>query len=296
MSVKLGTIELTRLQSIEIDEGRNLVEHRLPGGSGSVFQDLGRRAIRLRMRGLLLGETALEQIETLRKAHAEATPLQFVADIVVGTELTDVMIDDFEVQQVPGYTFRYEFTLQVQQWTEPPEPPAAAIAAVNLEVGFDAASWGDQALALAGVLDSPAGLAGLLGDSPNLLARVDAGELGQAVVGALGGLNPSDFGHLLSAVSGVDPNKAIAFVEGLAAPGNIADVFNVLASSGLDFLQDLAGVDLSSVSNLVKGLLGGPEFLAKFDKVREAAQALVDEVTSFDPLAATAPLAGGPSA
>ena len=296
MSVTLGDIELTRLQSVEVDEGRNLVEHRLPGGSGSVFQDLGRGAIRLNMRGLLLGEVSLEQIEALRSAHAEATPLQFSADIAVGTELTDVLIETFEVHQVPGYTFRYEFTLRVREWTEPPEPAGAATAAVDQEVASDAATWNDEALALGGALDDPGGLAGLLGENGNLLSRINVGELAQAVLGALGGLDPSDFAHLLSALTGIDPTKVIELVEALSEADSLADVFDILAGSGLDLLEELTGLDLSEASALVQAFLGGPEFLDKLEQVRQAAADLLAEIQGFDPIAAAQPLAGGPSA
>ncbi|MCA9696847.1 MAG: DNA circularization N-terminal domain-containing protein, partial [Myxococcales bacterium] len=191
MSVRLGDIELTRLQGVEVDEGRNLVEHRVPGGSGSVFQDLGRGALRLTMTGLLLGEGALQEIETLRAAQAESEPLQFSGDIAAGSELTDVIIEDFRVEQVPGYTFRYEFVLRVREWTEPPAPAGAALANVDAEIAGDAAGWNDSALALGGALDNPGGLAGLLSGDGSLLSRIDIGELAQAVIGAIGGLDPS---------------------------------------------------------------------------------------------------------
>ncbi len=294
MSVRLGDIELTRLQAVEVDEGRNLVEHRLPGGSGSVFQDLGRGAIRLIMRGLLLGEEALQEIETLRSAHAEATALQFSADIAAGSDLTDVIIEDFQVHQVPGYTFRYEFELKIREWTEPPAPAGAGNAAVDQEVAADAASWNEDALALGGALDDPGGLAGLLGDAGELLSRVNIGELAQAVIGAIGGLDPSDFAHLVSAITGIDSEKLIGLIDALAEADSLADVFEILAGSGLEVLEELTGIDLPDASNLVTAFLGGPEFLDKLDKVRQAAAALLDEIKGFDPLAAAQPLAGGP--
>jgi hypothetical protein len=295
MSVRLGDIELTRLQAVEVDEGRNLVEHRLPGASGSVFQDLGRGAIRLRLRGLLLGEAALQDIETLRSAHADATPLQFSADIAVGSQLTDVLIEDVQVHQVPGYAFRYEFELLVREWTEPPEPAGAATAAVEREVAADAAAWNDEALALGGAMDSPGGLAGLLADAKGLLSRIDVAELAQAVIGAIGGLDPSDFAHLVSALTGIDSDKLIKLIDALSEADSLSDVFGILAGSGLEILEELAGIDLPNASNLVKAFLGGPEFLDKLDKVRKAAAALLDEVKGFDPLEAVQPLQGGPA-
>lgn len=294
MSVRLGDIELVRLQTVEVDEGRNLVEHRLPGSTGSVFQDLGRGAIGLRMGGLLLGEEALREIETLRAAHADGTPLSFSGDIAVGTELTDVVIEDFQVHQVPGHRFRYEFTLRVREWTEPPEPAGAAVAAVDQEVAADAGGWNDQAVSLGGALGDPGALANMLGMDPELFSRIDFGELVQAVTGAIGGLDAADFAHLLSALTGVDPNLVIDLVEALEEADSLEDLFQIMAGSGIELLEQLTGVDLSEASALVKAFLGGPEFIDKLDKVRRAAQALIDDLQGFDPFGELGELAGGP--
>jgi hypothetical protein len=294
MSVRLGDIELTRLQVVEVDEGRNLVEHRLPGGAGSVFQDLGRGAIGLNLAGLLLGEVALREIETLRAAHADATPLAFSADIAVGSELTDVVIEDFQVYQTPGHTFRYEFSLRVREWTEPPEPAGAAVDAVDAEVAADAEQWNEEAVALGGAMDDPGALAALIAGDPDFLSRVNLDELTQAVLGALGGLDAEDFGHLLAAISGVEPGMVVDLVTSLAKADSLADVFEILTGSGLELLEQLTGVDLSGASALVQAFLGGPEFLDKLAKVREAAEALVAEVQDFAPFGELESLAGGP--
>lgn len=294
MTVRLGDIELTRLQVVEVDEGRNLVEHRLPGSAGSVFQDLGRGAIGLYLEGILLGEEALREIEALRTAHAEATPMGFSADIAVGTELTEVLIEDFQVHQVPGYQFRYHFSLRVREYTEPPEPAGAATAAVDAGVEADAETWNEDALALGGALDDPGGLAGLISGDGSLLSRVNLGELAQAVVGAIGGLDPSDFAHLVSAITGVDPELLNDLFTALAEADSLGDLFDIMAGAGLDVLEQLTGIDLSAASDLVKAFIGGPEFLDKLDQVRKAAEALLDEIKSFDPLGEIGTLQGGP--
>ncbi|EDM74217.1 hypothetical protein PPSIR1_14710 [Plesiocystis pacifica SIR-1] len=295
MTVQLGDIELTRLQGVEVDEGRNLVEHRLVGATGSVFQDLGRGSIRLILRGLLLGEVALEEIETLRSAHADGTPLRFSGDVAVGSEITEVLIEDFEVHQIPGYAFRYEFTLRVREWTEPPEAPGAALAAVDAEVAADGLGRVEEGVAIGGALDDPGALAALIDGNPDFLSRIDVGELAQAVLGALGGLDAMDFAHLASALTGVDVDKFVGLVEALAEADSLGDVLGILADEGIDLLEEITGIDLSEASALVQAFVGGPEFINKLQEVTDAAQALLDTIADFDPLAEVEPLAGGPS-
>lgn len=285
MAVRLGDIELRRLQQVEVDEGRNLVEHRLPGASGSVFQDLGRGSVRLHLRGLLLGEPALDEIETLRTAYADGTPMQFSADVAIGSELTDVIIEDFEVEQIPGHAFRYEFRLRVREYSEPPEPAGAALASVDAEISADGLGRVQEGIDIGGALDNPGALAALISGNPDFLSRIDVGALSQAVLGALGGLDPTDFANLASALTGIDADKFVGLVEALAEADSLGDVIGILAGEGIDLLEEISGIDLSEASALVKAFVGGPEFINQLAEVTAAAQALLDTLLDFNPLA-----------
>ena len=60
-----------------------------------------------------------------------------------------------------------------------------------------------------------------------------------------------------------------------------------------DELEDLTGIDLDVVSALIKGVLGGTDFLQRLKAVADAAAALVDELRDFDLLAGLSSLAQG---
>jgi hypothetical protein len=102
MSVRIGKIELTGVQDLHTEEARTLVEQRVPEQQGSVFQDLGREPVTILIDGLLFGEESLSALETLRQAHAKAEPQSFAADLVVGTDLTEVIIEDFGFARWPA--------------------------------------------------------------------------------------------------------------------------------------------------------------------------------------------------
>lgn len=298
MGIRLGRIELKSLQRVLVDEGRKLVEHPLPSGTGSVFQDLGRGAFRLRLDGVLLGEESLRQIEELRAAQAKGSPLAFSADIAVGSDLTDVIVENFVVHQVPGYRFRYQFTLQLREWVEPPPPPGAALAAVGQGIAGDAAKWSASAVALGGALTEPGALADVLAGDSNLLSRLSLEELEKAATGNLGRQGRGGFGRLLAAVGRIDPGTLIQFVTRLSQVENVGDLFQLLRESGINLLEE-AGIDLGELGDLgaiVQGFLGGPEFLDRLARVRRAAQALLDEIRDFDPLGELAELEQGPGA
>jgi len=295
MSIQLGDIALTRLRAVEVDEDRNLVEFRMPGATGSVFQDLGRGALRLILRGVLLGEQALRDIEVLRAAHAEAMPLSFSGDIAVGSEITDVLIELFEVRQVPGHTFRYEYLLRVREWTEPPPAAGAELAVVDDEVALDADEWSAQSEAIAAGLSDPGALADALADNPSLLARIDLAELTQAVLGALGGLDAGDFANLLGAISGIDPDTVLGLIDALGDADSLEDLFQILTDEGINLLEELTGIDLSEASEIVQAFLGSIDYVDKIKNVIDAAQGLLDEIQAFNPGDAFAALQGAPS-
>lgn len=296
MTIQLGDIALTRLQVVEVDEPRHLVELRAPGARGSVFQDLGRGAVRLTLVGIFLGEQALRDIEVLRQAHASASPLSFSGDVAVGSEITDVVIEHFEVHQLPGHAFRYEYRLRVGEWTEPPRSAQDELVVVDDQIAAEADQWAAQGQRLAAGLTDPAALASALEADPSLLARIDVGELAQAVLGALGGLDAKDFAHLLAAISNVDPARALELIEALGEADSLEELLQLVSDEGIDLLEQLTGIDLSQASSVVRAFLGGIDFIDKIRDVLAAARALVDALVELDPGATLEQLGQGATA
>ena len=215
MSVRIGKIELSGVQDLHTEEARTLVEQRVPEQQGSVFQDLGREPVTILIDGLLFGEESLSALETLRQAHAKAEPQSFAADLVVGTDLTDVIIEDFKVRQVAGYKDRYRFSLRLREHIEAPEASGAAMADVNAQVSADGAAWGDASLAAAGVLQDPASLPAALAANPALLDNLDMDALGDAVAGNLDKLDTGQLNGMLDTLAAADPAKAGGLIDAL---------------------------------------------------------------------------------
>ena len=283
MTILLGEIALTRLQQVEADEPRQLVELKVPGSTGSVFQDLGRSSSRLWLVGVFLGEDSLRDIEVLRDAHANASPLPFSGDIAVGSDITDVIIEHFEVHQARGHAFRYEYRLRIREWAEPPRSAAEELAVVDAEIETDADQWAAEGQQLAAGLTDPAALADTLDSNPGLLARIDVTELATAVLGALGGLDPSDFAHLLASISNVDPDTVIELIEALGEADSLDDLLAIVSEDGINLLEELTGIDLDEVSPIVQAFLGGSDFLQRAREVVDAARELFDALASFNP-------------
>lgn len=278
MSVRIGKIELTGVQDLHTEEARTLVEQRVPEQQGSVFQDLGREPVTIVIDGLLFGSDALSSLETLRQAHAKAEPQSFAADLVVGTDLTEVVIEDFRVRQLAGYRDRFRFSLRLREHIEPPQASDAAMADVNAGVATDAAAWGDGSLAAASVLQDPASLAAALSANPALLDSLDMDALGDAVANNLDSLDAGQLDGMLNSIAAADPTKAGGLFSALGKAGALGSMLAKYAQEGAAFLKQL---DPSKLSSLMKAFSGGLEFLNQLKKVADAAGRLASDISQL---------------
>ncbi|WP_374490842.1 hypothetical protein [Zoogloea sp.] len=278
MSVRIGSIELTGVQDLHTEESRTLVEQRVPEQQGSVFQDLGREPLTLVIEGLILGDEALSTLENLRQAHASAEPQSFAADLVVGSDLTEVVIADFRVRQLAGYRNRYRFTLRLREHIEPPQSSNAALTGVNDSVTADADAWGADSLAAASVLEDPASLSDALGSNPGLLNSLDMDSLGDAVAGNLDSFNAGQLGGMLSSIAAIDPTKANSFFDALGKAGALGPMLSKYLKEGASLVDQLKNLDPSKFGSLIRAFSGGLEFLGQLKKVADAAGKLVTDI------------------
>lgn len=214
MSVRIARIDLTGVQAIVTDEGRRWVEQHIPGRPGSLFQELGRSAVRIQLEGLLLGDTALETLEQLRAAQTDAQPVPFTADVTAGMDFTDVLIDSLHVRQMAGFRGRYWFRLLVREHVEEPPPPAETASAVDSAVEEDAAAWADGAVDAAAVTQDATALPELVEANPDVLDHLSTDDLVGGIANAAPGLDGGGLDGILSA-TGLDSGALGAITDRL---------------------------------------------------------------------------------
>jgi len=127
MKPMLDDIELPLVQEITTHDRRVLAEHKPPGMEGSLLQNLGRRPERLVLWGIASAadgeeEGAMPTIEKLEEKFRQGGPFPFTSDISADAEIEQVVIDDFQVQEIAGKPERYAFTLTLREFIEPVEP------------------------------------------------------------------------------------------------------------------------------------------------------------------------------
>ena len=266
MTVRIGKIELKSVSNLHTEESRTLVEQRVPEQQGSVFQDLGREPVTLVLEGFLFGDNVLSTLETLRTAQAKVEPLSFAADIAAGTDITEVVIESVRVRQIAGYKNRYRFFMRLREHVEPPEPASTEQAVIGGAAAADAAAWGDNSVAAAGVLQDPASLAGALADNPGLLQHLDAGDLADSISNNMDTLSAGNLDGIVGAVANLDPSKADGMFAKLKDAGSLGGMLMKYVSAGIDFVKNL---DPAKLIGLVKAFAGGLDFLKKLAKVVE---------------------------
>jgi outer membrane protein OmpA-like peptidoglycan-associated protein len=118
----LDDFDLPLVQSLEGEETEALLRHAVPGLEGDFLQDLGRRAARFRLAGVLAGANSADALKTLREKHRAAAPVTFVADIATATKVATVLIEELKTRELAGRPERTEFELSLIEYIPAPAP------------------------------------------------------------------------------------------------------------------------------------------------------------------------------
>jgi hypothetical protein len=164
MKVKpiLDNWEIPNIARMDALEHRSLVELRVPGRVGSLFQDLNTAPTRVAISGSLFGDDArADFVDQLRGKFRAGDPVTFVADIVTATEVQYVLIETLHFEESGNAPDEVAYRVVL---TESPAPSAPGGGALGATGDFDAG-------ALAGI-DS-----GLLDDATSFVETAE-GALG----------------------------------------------------------------------------------------------------------------------
>jgi len=118
----LDGFELQQVQKIEAEDNEAVTQHRVPGLEGDFLQDLGRRATRIVLNGVLTGPTVADNLKQLREKFQKAEAVPFVADVATAVSVDKVLIEEFNVRELAGKPERFEYAFALREFIEPPQP------------------------------------------------------------------------------------------------------------------------------------------------------------------------------
>lgn len=190
----LGDWELPRVTRLEVLEARDFLELPVPGRAGSLFQDLNRRPTKVMIEGSVFGEqNGLDFLNAVREKYLAGEPLTFVSDIVTGTEIQYVLLQQLHVQAEASAPDQIDYAVWLAE-SPPPPPPSNLLGDIDTGLLDDAAGMLDSAMgaldalsALGSVpeLSDPTGaLSGIVGETGTAISQL--GEVGSGLRDLLG--------------------------------------------------------------------------------------------------------------
>jgi hypothetical protein len=190
----IDDLELTAVQWIRQESAQGYATHQVAGLDGTVHQKLGRRSHRVAIAGVLLGETAVADLETLQGKVSAGEEVVFTADITTALAVEKMVIASLAAEQDVGSGGRFSYRVELAE--SPPLPPPAELSPFG---GFDEFGLGDLGFdpdALGGLMDDVLAQAGAIADAAD--AALDAVQ----AVGALASLaDLGDLSHPLKPVT-----------------------------------------------------------------------------------------------
>jgi len=171
MRPMLDDIELPQVQEITTYDRRMLSEHKPPGMDGSLLQNLGRRPVHLTLWGVKTGPDALAFVEQIEQKFRTGQPTPFVADIVADAAIEQMIIDDWQWQELAGKPDRYSYVLTLREYIQPVEPEDASF--LETDILDDATDLFDDLVdGLDIALDFSTGLERFLAPLSDMLGRL----------------------------------------------------------------------------------------------------------------------------
>ncbi|MBS7654090.1 MAG: carboxypeptidase regulatory-like domain-containing protein [Candidatus Bathyarchaeia archaeon] len=115
------TRSLRSVYNIGVSEKRRIVEHKIPGFEGSILQDLGREPVTISFEGIIFGEGAKEDLEIIWSKFKTGSSVLFSSDISGVAEVTQVLIEDLQIEDSGGAVNRYKYRMVLREYIIPQE-------------------------------------------------------------------------------------------------------------------------------------------------------------------------------
>ena len=133
MEVKLDDIELVKrvqpsatsplsevrtVYDVHVEGKRSIVELKIPGSSGNVLQDMGREPVTILIKGEVWGPNAKATVTTLKAKSEAGDAVPFTSDLLSAASVSDVIVEEFSLDQVAGSPTRYRYLMLLREYKE----------------------------------------------------------------------------------------------------------------------------------------------------------------------------------
>lgn len=184
----IDDFELKAVQIIRQETDQDFVRQKVAGLDGTLHQKLGRASHRVFIHGLLIPDTAVDDLKSLQSKASAGDEVTFTADITTALSIDKMVIESFRAEQDTGAANQTAYSIVLAE--SPPLPPPAEVSSFG---GLDGFGLGD------------------LGFDPSAL-----GDIAGDIAGAAGDIMSA----ASAALDAVDKLKALANLASLGSMGN----------------------------------------------------------------------------
>ena len=110
--------EVRTVVDVHIEGKRSIVELPIPGSDGNVLQDMGREPLTILLKGEVWGPKAKSTVQSLKAKSDSGESVPFTSDLLAAASVSEVIVEEFEVDQVAGNPARFRYLMLLREYKE----------------------------------------------------------------------------------------------------------------------------------------------------------------------------------
>lgn len=110
--------EVRTVVDVHVEGKRSIVELAVPGSDGNVLQDMGREPLTILLKGEVWGPKAKATVQSLKQKSDSGESVPFTSDLLAAASVSEVIVEEFEVEQVAGNPTRYRYLMLLREFKE----------------------------------------------------------------------------------------------------------------------------------------------------------------------------------
>lgn len=187
MAIKpmLGDWEVPKISAMRTLEKRAMNGVNIPGLPGGVFQKLDAKPTRIYIAGSIFSDEQRDEfLDAIREKYNEGDPLTFVSDILTGTDVQYVVIEELKIDINAVRPDQIDYALILSE-SPPPPPPTSIFGDIDTGLLDQAGDFMDSVTGALGALDALGNLPDIGDPTAPLTSALDEVEETMSTLGGM---------------------------------------------------------------------------------------------------------------
>jgi len=110
--------DIRAIHAINLLDRRNLIELHIPGSEGNMIQEMGSEPVEISIFGEMMGASALQILQRLRKKHAANKSFNISSDIAGIVDVNKVIMQEFYIEEFAGSVGRFRYHMLLKEFKD----------------------------------------------------------------------------------------------------------------------------------------------------------------------------------